>query len=359
MSTPETMPESQSTKPKPLPPPPTSENEDPVEHHPKHEYEYDIPDYYEYEHEEPVRNARKPVKEAEDSPNSAKEDRPQSNRQSNREPNRQSNREPNRQSNKESNRNSNEDSNRDSNEESDGPDGQMKARPPSVKRIGWLPEDPDSDDLNKYHWSPKDAVSYAEVKPRIPDEAYVNMNDFKNVDKQLDEDDGPNVGPENEAENPDEDPDYSDYYEDDEEHPPSSEDEDYHSNDGDKEGPPSAEDEDDRTAPLVDKGSSKQVRYDDEDEVRQQPRVSPPGVGRPPIRNQVPSRPVNNYSSRPAQPPLPPSPHPNPNPNREYIPKREPFQRIKTSEPKGEDEIAGSLNEYDNLVGLYKNYFHK
>lgn len=292
-------------KPVPIPVPPKAAKREPEHNYdPKHEYEYDVPDYYEYEHEEPVRTPRKPVKEAEVP---VKEQPAPSN----------------------------------------GPDGQNKARPPSVKRIGLLPEDRDSDDLNNYHWSPKDAGDYSQDKPQIPDEAYVNMKDFRNVEKQLEEDDSPNVGPEHEAENIDEDPDYSDYYEDDEEHPTSDE-EDYHPHEDEKDGPPPDEE---HAAPLVDNGSAKKVRYDDDEEVRQLPRVSPPVINRPPIRNQVPSPPARNYVSRPAPPPTTAS--------KRYVPNSEPFKRTKSSDTSGDDgEIAGSLKEYDKLYGVYKNYFH-
>ncbi|CAG2113845.1 unnamed protein product, partial [Medioppia subpectinata] len=211
---------------------------------PPPEYEYDVPDYYEYEQElnpqpKPVVR-RKPVKEAAPPPrrvvNSAPGDR---------------------------------------------------SKAPSVKRMGWLPGDSDSREMNEYHWSPKDGAEYSKDVPKLPDEAFIKADtDFRNPEKQLREDNSPNTGPEPKDDEEDEREEYDDYYEDDEEaaHPHTDEDlvddtphhhhhEDDHHHHHDDDGEQPAETPTQLPPPN---SPNKVVTYDDDDEVRAQPKVQPP-----------------------------------------------------------------------------------
>ena len=58
-----------------------------------------------------------------------------------------------------------------------------------AKRIGWLPNDYDVDEMDNYHWTMNDAEQFSLEKPRVPEEAFVRMNDFKNIENELDNDD--------------------------------------------------------------------------------------------------------------------------------------------------------------------------
>ena len=61
-----------------------------------------------------------------------------------------------------------------------------------AKRIGWLPNDYDVDEMDNYHWTMDDAEQFSLEKPRVPEEAYVRMNDFKNIQNELDDDNDDN-----------------------------------------------------------------------------------------------------------------------------------------------------------------------
>ena len=293
---------------KPTVRPHVEEDDRPTEDPRDYDDEYDTPDYYEYETDAPVRNVRKPVKEAEESPPKPVSVEP-------------------------------------------------KPKGRSVKRIGWLPEDPDSNRMNDYHWSPKDAVQYSKDKPNIPNEAYVTMNDFRDVEKKLAEDNTPNEGPEPKEDEEEEDDDYLDYYENDEENPHH----DHHNNEEEAEEEQPHNDEETTEPPEqpVPHEPSKEVTYDDEEEVRQEPRVPPP----PPVR-----RPARPRIQAVTQPPIYSNPRPAPPPpawNRVAAPRAQPFARIQPSSqttsrpPSGppSDDISGSLKEFEKLKKIYENFF--
>jgi hypothetical protein len=200
------------------------------------------------------------------------------------------------------------------------------SKAPAVKRMGWLPHDHDSREMDQYHWSVDDAVNYSKYKPRIPDEAYVRMRDFHNIEKDMEEDDSPNEGE------------------------PPSDDEDYEEGEGEEEEnvPP---------PPPPPKGNGfvkfnyandrplKVVHYDDEEE--SQPVVAP--RAQPPLNSEreaqkpkysAPVLPIHHsYDSREGykrQPQLLTAPQPN---------------------PQSSSEITGSSKEFDELYNIYKDFF--